>query len=69
MERKGHIYDLSSSNGDVRYVGQTIGSLSTRKAGHIHKARSKGGNLKSQNWIRKTLNDDSGIKIQLIDTF
>jgi len=68
--QKCKVYALSSSeNGRIRYIGQTIQSLSRRLAQHIADAK-RFAESKSylHRWIRKTLRNGYNLQINLIDS-
>lgn len=54
---------ISSSNPEVRYIGQTVRTLSTRLRRHINDAK-RGGQTPKDRWIRKVI--DSGCDVLIV---
>lgn len=61
------IYGLTTQEGEIRYVGQTISTLSKRKSKHKHLAIKRKCNIHVYNWMRSEYSKGRTILIKLIE--
>ena len=61
------IYELTTEEGGIRYVGQTVSKLTKRKNGHVRTALVIKNNTHVSNWIRSEYAKGKTILIRLIE--